>query len=1115
MATREREALGSDPLWYKDAIIYQLHVRSFCDSNADGIGDFVGLTSKLDYLQDLGVTAIWVMPFYPSPLKDDGYDIADYYQINPIYGTLDEFQGFLAEAHRRGLRVITELVINHTSDQNAWFQKSRRAMARLATKAPTHPDDLYRDFYVWTQDPTRYKEVRIIFKDFEPSNWTWDPIAQAYYWHRFFSHQPDLNFDNPRVHEEILRAIDYWCDIGVDGFRLDAIPYLYEREGTSGESLPETHAFLKMLRAHVDEKYGDRIFLAEANQWPEESVTYFGQGKGDECHMAFHFPVMPRLFMSVRMEDRVPLVDIIEQTPPLPETAQWAIFLRNHDELTLEMVTDEERDYMYRVYANDAKARINLGIRRRLAPLLGNDRNKIELLNLLLLALPGTPVIYYGDEIGMGDNIYLGDRNGVRTPMHWSSDKNAGFSRSSPQALQLPIIVDPEYHYEAVNVETQERNTNSLLWWMKRAIALRKKWKAFGRGALEFLQPTNRKVLAFVRRYEDEAILVAANLSRFPQPVELDLAQFKGMRPRELFGRTKFPPIGEASYPLTLSPHAAFWFRLEPIAVAGLTIPSELPTIRVATDWREALTAAHPQFEAALPQFLQQQRWFAGQGKDIESLTVREAVPVPHGDDAVLAIIAVNFVGSDVEHYCIPLALVSGDAAELQPTLAHRMIARVSGGANGFLIDASVQQDFASGLVESIRRRATLSGKGGRFAVENTAVIDEMRDLPALPQLSTSHDYSNTTVMFGDKLFLKLFRRLEAGENPELELTRFLSNKKFPNVPELAGALEYRRDGLVTTLAMLSRAIPEARSAWNAALDALGRYFDRVRSMAPETSLPSPPPATLLSVGTTELNEEVAALLGTHGEMTRLLGQRTAEFHLALAAEGDNPEFRPDPFTPFYQRSLFQSIRNRVVEVLNTLRERGNTLPDSARALIGDTGAWQKTLLTRLRAVHSEAMEAQRIRVHGDYHLGQVLYTGKDFYIIDLEGDWSRPLSERRIKRSPFRDVAEMVRSFHYVARVALQHERERGHFEAQHAGRAEDAVRFWSRWISAVFLRGYLAAASDSNLLPRNPAHLQVLFDALLIDRTLIELGNELNNRPESVHIPLRGLIDLIEPGP
>src|SRR5246127_597964 len=468
-----------DALWYKDAIIYELHVKTFCDSDGDGMGDFRGLMEKLDYLRELGVTAIWLLPFYPSPMRDDGYDIADYFDVNPNFGTLDDFRALLDAAHERNLRVITELVINHTSDQNPWFQKSRRAVAAATAAAndPSYNEDLaYRDFYVWSDTAEKYKDARIIFKDFETSNWAWDPLAKAYYWHRFYSHQPDLNFDNPAVHAAVEKVCDFWLGMGVDGLRLDAVPYLYEREGTNCENLPETHAYLKRLRAHVDSKFKNRMLLAEANQWPEDAVAYFGNG--DECHTAFHFPLMPRMFMSFWMEDRFPMIDIFEQTPQIPETCQWALFLRNHDELTLEMVTDEERDYMYRVYANDAKARINLGIRRRLAPLLG------------------TPVLYYGDEIGMGDNIFLGDRNGVRTPMQWSSDKNAGFSRASPHALYLPIILDPEYHYEAINVEAQRANPSSLFWWMKRTLTLRKRYQAFGRGSLQFLHPENRKILA-------------------------------------------------------------------------------------------------------------------------------------------------------------------------------------------------------------------------------------------------------------------------------------------------------------------------------------------------------------------------------------------------------------------------------------------------------------------------------------------------------------------------------------------------------------------------------------------------------------------------------------------
>ncbi|MFS8830042.1 maltose alpha-D-glucosyltransferase, partial [Synechococcus sp. R8-2] len=544
--------LTHDPLWYKDAIIYELPARAFFDSDGDGVGDFQGLTEKLDYLQELGITAVWLLPFFPSPLKDDGYDVSDFTSVHPDLGTLEDFKIFLEAAHKRGIRVIIELILNHTSDQHPWFQRARRA-------APGTPE---RDFYVWSDTPEKYKEARIIFQDFEASNWTWDSVAKAYYWHRFYSHQPDLNYDNPAVQKAMFEVVDFWLSLGVDGMRLDAVPYLYEREGTTCESLPETHAFLKALRRHIDQRYPGRMLLAEANQWPEDAVAYFGDG--DECHMEFHFPLMPRLFMAIQMEDRFPIIDILQQTPPIPETCQWALFLRNHDELTLEMVTDEERDYMYQVYAKDPNARVNLGIRRRLAPLLGNSRRRIELMNSLLFSLPGTPVIYYGDEIGMGDNIYLGDRNSVRTPMQWSADRNAGFSRANPQKLYLPIVIDAEYHYEAVNVEAQRNNPHSLWWTMKRLIAVRKRFQAFGRGSFELLHPENRKVLAFVRAYRGERILVVANLSRYAQWVGLDLSPWEGLIPVEIFGHTEFPPIGRLPYFLTLGPHSFYWFSLEP-----------------------------------------------------------------------------------------------------------------------------------------------------------------------------------------------------------------------------------------------------------------------------------------------------------------------------------------------------------------------------------------------------------------------------------------------------------------------------------------------------------------------------------------------------------------------
>ncbi|HTG43937.1 MAG TPA: maltose alpha-D-glucosyltransferase, partial [Verrucomicrobiae bacterium] len=823
-----------DPFWYKKAIIYELHVRSFNDSNADGIGDFPGLTKRLDYLQDLGITAIWLLPFYPSPLRDDGYDIADYYSINPMYGTLDDFKTFLIEAHARNLRVITELVINHTSDQHPWFQRARRS--------PTGSN--LRDYYVWSDDPQKYKEVRIIFKDFEPSNWTWDSVADAYYWHRFFNHQPDLNFDNPTVHDEITRILDFWLDLGVDGMRLDAVPYLYEREGTSGESLPETHEFLKKVRRHVDEKYGDRIFLAEANQWPEDAVAFFGEGKGDECHMAFHFPVMPRLFMSLRMEDRFPIIDILNQTPPIPETSQWAIFLRNHDELTLEMVTDEERDYMYRMYAAETRARINLGIRRRLAPLLGNDRRKIELLNMLLLALPGTPVLYYGDEIGMGDNMFLGDRNGVRTPMHWSSDKNAGFSRATPQALVFPVIVDPEYHYESSNVEAQERNPNSLLWWNKRVLALRKRWTPFTNGTLEFLHPHNRKVLAFIRQTPQETILVVANLSRFAQAVELNLGRFKDCVPIELFGQAQFPEITESPYLLTLTPYASFWFNLAPKSPQKIVNLADVPLLQIRSDWTEALSNRwHAELERRLPVFLRQQAWFIGRGRTISNARVRDWMQI--SPETVLCVVNVDYNETDAEDYFLPLSYAAAAGApavrEGFPHLAFAHVEDPRESGLGLLFDSTADAAFWSKLTEILLGNSTLRSKGREFAPLLQRAVPAAGSAEHELGNIRANQYNNSSAAAG-AYFAKLIRRIEPGIHPEIEMNLALSTSGYPNVPAFAGSLSFRsNDAQSYTCGILTERISNARPAWDIALDSLSRFFERViaRPGAPTTALPN------------------------------------------------------------------------------------------------------------------------------------------------------------------------------------------------------------------------------------------------------------------------------------
>jgi maltose alpha-D-glucosyltransferase/alpha-amylase len=1116
VSPRNHDGLTPDPLWYKNGVIYEVHVRSFHDGNGDGCGDFPGLTAKLDYLKDLGVTAVWLLPFYPSPLKDDGYDIADYCAVHSQYGTLKDFKVFLREAHRRGLRVITELVLNHTSDQHEWFRRARSAP----------PDSRWRRFYVWSSTPDRYKEARIIFKDVETSNWAWDAVAGAYYWHRFFSHQPDLNYENPEVHQAMIQVMDFWLELGVDGLRLDAVPYLYEQEGTNCENLPQTHAFLKKLRAHVSEKYGDRMLLGEANQWPEDAVAYFGQGRGDECHMSFHFPLMPRLFMAVRMEDRTPIVDILEQTPAIPETAQWALFLRNHDELTLEMVTDEERDYMYRMYAHVHQARLNLGIRRRLAPLLGNDRKRIELLNGLLLSLPGTPVLYYGDEIGMGDNIYLGDRNGVRTPMQWSADRNAGFSRANPQKLYLPIILDAEYHFEAVNVEAQLLNPHSLLWWMRRVLALRKGWRALGEGRVEFLAPLNRKVLTYVLRHEDETLLVVANLSRFPQPVELNLSAFKGRVPVELFGRTPFPAIGELPFFLTLGPHGFYWFSLEPqpsdIARTGPRTSVARAALTAPRHWEEILSEPlRRSLERALIPYLYAASWFGAGARTIKAATLQEAVALPVGPaNSFLTIWQVEFAGADAEWYAVPLAFAAGDEADrLRRDEPQRVVAEVTisrSDQRGVLYDALGLQEFDSALLGIIARRRRLKGRGGNVVAWRGPLLRALsrKATAALESTPLRTRQRHTSVRFGERLVLKLFRRLHWGINPELELGRFLTERSFPHAPPLAGALEYHRaDGERLALAAVHGWQAKAESAWEYTLRALDRYYERVQSLTVEGRQVSSVGKPLIQLVREEFPAEVPELVGTYLESARLLGLRTAELHLALAADTANPEFAPEPYTTFYQRSLYQSMRNTARRSLQALRDALPGLPAEARAPAQRVLDLESQLLKRLHLVLALRINAARIRCHGDYGLRQVLHTGKDFVIVDFEGHPGQAASERRIKRLVLRDVAGMLCSFHYAAATALARQVALGRRAENERHALVPWTAGWRLWVSVAFLKGYLAKLGHSQFLPAMDGELQALLEVYLLHRMVDELSDHLAAEPALVGPACAEILEQLEP--
>jgi maltose alpha-D-glucosyltransferase/alpha-amylase len=1152
--TLKNDSLKNDPLWFKNAIIYEVPVRAFADSSNDGIGDFRGLTGKLDYLQDLGVTAIWLLPFFPSPLRDDGYDIADYVNVNPIYGTLDDFKELLEAAHQRGIRVIIELIVNHTSDQHPWFQRARKA-----PKGSTE-----RDFYVWSDTPEKYQEARIIFQDFESSNWAWDPVAKAYFWHRFYSHQPDLNYDNPAVRQAVFDVMDFWLAMGVDGLRMDAVPYLYERDGTNCENLPETHAFLKQLRQHIDEKFPNRMLLAEANQWPEDAAAYYGDG--DECHMNFHFPLMPRLFMALRMEDSFPIADILQQTPAIPDNCQWGLFLRNHDELTLEMVTDEDRDFMYRVYAQDPEMRVNLGIRRRLAPLLGNDRRQIELLNGLLLSLPGTPVLYYGDEIGMGDNVYVGDRNGVRTPMQWNFDRNAGFSNASPQRLYLPLIVEPEYHYATVNVEAQRTNPNSLLNATKRLIAMRNRFQALGSGDFQILHPENRKVLAFTRTYEDEQILVVANLSRFVQTVALDLAAFNDRVPVEIFGRTEFPAIGDAPYFLSIGPYAIYWFtlKLQPSSLQASKPQVELPTLVMSSTWETAFSQLQSAptrsfttaLESLLPEYLASHRWFGGRTRTVQTARIADAIAIPYKDSyAQMLALQVDYIQGSPQTYLFFLACATGEQAlQLLTETPQVVMARLRSQSSdevAVLFDAIADKQFLSTLLDGIAQKHRYKNTAGELVATSTKLFAERSGGNLyFDSALLRGDHNNLSIVYSDvsgsgvvaqnRFILKLFQKVEEGIQPDLEVRQFLDEQqRFAFIPSIAGTLEYHRPNAEPmTVGILQEFIPDTRSAWDYTLDNLRDYFELVvmhpadiadapmpsgsllellTAIATE-SLTTSPEATdvffpLPSCPVTPSSTQIPACkaINTYLANIQLLGQRTAELHLALASAPGKPAFTPEPFTSLYQRSIYQYSRNLSGHVFQSLKNRLSTLSPDTQRLANLVLQQHDACLQRFQLVLNHKITALRTRYHGDYHLGQVLYTGKDFYVIDFEGDPARSLSERRMKRSPLRDVAGMLQSFYYATNVALDREIESGMSQPEQRQQLQQWATFWHRWVSMTFLKEYLTTAKQSSFLPQTHQELQVLLDYYLVEQAIYDLGRELTNRSEQAHIPLRRILQLL----
>jgi maltose alpha-D-glucosyltransferase / alpha-amylase len=1085
---------ASDPLWYKDAIIYQLHVKAFFDADDDGVGDFQGLCRKLDYLQDLGVTALWLLPFYPSPLRDDGYDISDYKNINPSYGRMADFKAFVREAHRRNLRVVTELIINHTSDQHPWFQRARRAK----------PGSSLRDFYVWSDTDQKFPETRIIFVDTEKSNWTWDAVAQAYYWHRFYSHQPDLNFDNPRVFRAVADVMRFWLDLGVDGLRLDAVPYLIEREGTINENLPETHEILRRLRRELDQHYGDRMLLAEANQWPEDVLQYFGAG--DECHMAFHFPLMPRIYMAVSTEDRHPITDIMRQTPDIPEACQWAVFLRNHDELTLEMVTDRERDYLWNHYAADRRARINLGIRRRLAPLMENDRRRIELLNALLISMPGTPVFYYGDEIGMGDNVFLRDRDGVRTPMQWSFDRNGGFSRADPASLYLPPIMDSVYGFEAVNVEAQSRSPSSLLNWMKRLIAARRSRRAFGRGALRFVYPSNRKVIAYLRSLGDEVILCVVNLSRSPQAVELELSEFRGRQPVELLGRSVFPTVGEQPYLLTLQAHSFFWFDLLPNVQDTAKLqssPPELLTLVMPQGWSDLFRPHNlVQLESeVIPSFLPRQRWFGAKDQRLRKVSIeaRGEIARPTADGAgsetFLATLVEVALGQDRrQHYFLPLAEIWSPAETDQGLVPVTLAELRQFRREGAIVDAMSQDGFALAVMDAIAREAGLPLDHGQIRCAKTPSYQHAAVPERLTVRRGGVEQSNTSVFFEEYGMLKLYRRLEPGPHPEIEMSRFLVERAgFANTPPPLATIELALDGetgpQTMALGVLFGFVRNQGDGWSQALNYLTRYLDDALISHDGRSSELPDPDLFFLA------------------LARQVGIRTAEMHRALAeCGGDDPDFVPEPITRADVAEWRTTLETEAAAMLTKL-ERAR-LPAPAQERAECLLALRDRLFTQIRTLLPGEVTAQKTRLHGDYHLGQVIVVQNDFFIVDFEGEPSRSLAARRAKSSPLRDVAGMIRSFDYAAVTAV---RQLAQTRAAAEPRMVQLAESWRQRAVDGFRAAYRKTMRGCAAYPASKKEAGEMTAFFTLEKAVYEVSYELANRPQWVDIPLGGILGIL----
>jgi maltose alpha-D-glucosyltransferase / alpha-amylase len=1076
-------AITADPLWYKDAVIYQLHVKSFYDGNGDGVGDFGGLVSKLDYIKELGANTLWLLPFYPSPRRDDGYDVSAYRDVHPDYGTLADFRYFLREAHSRGLRVIADFVANHTSDQHFWFQRAQRAK----------PGSRWRNFYVWSDTDQKYAGTPIIFRDAERSNWTWDPVAGAYYWHRFYSHQPDLNYDEPLVVEAILRTMRFWLQLGVDGLRLGAVPYLVEREGTTNENLPETHQILRRFRAELERYFPDHVLLAEVNKWPEEVKDYFGEG--DECQMAFHFPLMPRMYLAIAREDRFPLTDIFRQTPPIPDSCQWALFLRSHDELTLETVSSSDRDFLWDAYAADRRARINLGIRRRLAPLVQGDRRRIELLNSLMLSMPGTPIIYYGDEIAMGDNIHLGDRDSVRTPMQWSPDRNGGFSGADPPDLILPTNMDSIYGYETVNVEAQLRDRYSILNWMRRMLAVRRRHAAFGRGALKLLFPKNRKVLAYLRQHEGDTLLCVANLAPSSQAVELDLSQFVGRVPVELHAGVLFPPIGELTYLLTLPPYGFYWFSLTTTAdppAWHTPAPEPLPEFITIVIRRslasEAFEIANKLTEhEALQQYIAKRRWFNLKGQEVQfARVVIDIGDVEH--ESVLTTVEVK-TPNETSRWLLPLGILWEDEPSA-PVLANRLaMARVRRHRRvGLITDAFALPAFVKRLMANLADAKEISLNGGLIRFQPTEIgRTKLWELSNREIQWIAAEHSNSCLTIGDAAAVKLYRRVSTGTHPEAEMNRYLTNQGFSNAPSLLGdVVHVAGDGTCSTIAIVAEFIRNEGDAWVWILDHITRLLD------------AHVPAAAMVASREDLLTDCNAIC-------RAIGRRLGEMHSVLKRRSSDIAFEPQSAASSDVAKWASTIKQRIEKAFKSLSHLQTWTRDQDRESAQHLLREREKIVSAVDVL-AEAGEGTPItRIHGDFHLGQVLVSSGDAYIIDFEGEPGTATAERRAKTSPLRDVAGLLRSIDYAGASLIDREAI-GTVPVDDAQRDELMSQFRAR-ASQEFLSAYW---ETSGAQPDTPT--KCLLGLFLIEKAVYEIAYEAANRPTWIGVPVAGLLRILQ---